>query len=43
VKELFPEASKITVAELIKKGKENLKIKEFFELLKTDNGIKRKE
>ena len=34
VRELFPAVSKITVADLIKKGKENHKIKEFFELLK---------
>lgn len=43
VKELFPESNKITVAELIKKGKENQRIREFFDLLKTDHGIRNKE
>jgi hypothetical protein len=31
------------VADLIKKGKENNKIKDFFELLKGDNSLKHKE
>ena len=43
VRELFPDSTKITVADLIKKGKENHKIREFFDLLRADSALKHKE
>ena len=43
VRELFAETPKIIVADLIKKGKENQRIKDFFELLKTDSTLRHKD
>jgi hypothetical protein len=43
VRELFAETPKIIVADLIKKGKENQRIRDFFELLKTDSTLRHKD
>jgi hypothetical protein len=38
VKDIFFDYTKITVADLIKKAKENRKIQDFFEAIKFDKG-----